>query len=199
MSFSRSFLKSIGLTDEQISAAIEEHTAVTTALKQQRDQLEGDVAKYKADAEKLSAVQKELDELKARPDYKADLDRVTKELSDYKAQVSAEAEAAKVRAAYKQLLADEHISDKRHEAILKVTDFSGMKLDKDGKLENADKLKESIGKDWAEFKVSNRERGPKVDNPHSTDNGQPSGAIRQMTAQWHAERYGAAQAPTQTT
>lgn len=199
MSFSRSFLKSIGLTEEQISAAMEEHTAVTTALKQQRDQYEGDVAKYKADAEKLTAVQKELDELKARPDYKADLERVTKELSDYKAQVSAEAEGREIRSAFKQVLSDANIGEKYHDAIMKATDFSGMKRDKDGKLENADKIKENVLKDFGAFRVTTRERGPKVDNPPSTDNGQPSGAIRQMTAQWHAERYGAVQTPAQTT
>lgn len=190
MSFSRSFLKSIGLTDEQISAAIEEHTAVTTALKAQRDQFEGDANKYKADAEKLAQVQKELDELKARKDYKADYDKAVQDLADYKNQVAAEAEAAKVRAAYKQLLTDEKISDKRHEAILKVTDFSGMKLGEDGKLLDADKLKEAIGKDWAEFRVSTRDRGEDVPHPPRTDNGQPAGAVRKMVAQWHAERYG---------
>ena len=196
MSFSRSFLKSIGLTDEQISAAIEEHTAVTTALKAQRDQFEGDANKYKADAEKLAQVQKELDELKARKDYKADYDKAVQDLADYKNQVAAEAEAAKVRAAYKQLLTDEKISDKRHEAILKVTDFSGMKLDKDGKLENADKLKEAIGKDWAEFRVSTRDRGEDVAHPPRTDNGQPIGDIRAMGAKRREARYGTI--PTQT-
>lgn len=196
MSFSRSFLKSVGLTDEQISAVMEEHTAVTTALKGQRDQFEGDVNKYKADAEKLAQAQKELDELKARKDYKADYDKAVKDLEDYKKQVAAEAEAAKVRAAYKQLLTDEKISDKRHEAILKVTDFSGMKLGEDGKLVDADKLKEAIGKDWAEFKVSTRDRGEDVNHPPRTDTDPPMGEIRAMGAKRREARYGAI--PVQT-
>jgi len=191
MSFSRSFLKSVGLTDEQISAVIEEHIAVTTLLKAQRDQFEGDANKYKADAEKLAQVQKELDELKARKDYKADYDKAVQDLADYKNQVAAEAEAAKVRAAYKQLLTDEKISDKRHDAILKVTDFSGMKLDKDGKLENAEKLKEAIGKDWAEFRVSTRDRGEDVAHPPRNDNGGGVNTEMQMYAKrFHDERYG---------
>lgn len=191
MSFSRSFLKSVGLTDEQISAVMEEHTAVTTALKGQRDQFEGDANKYKADAEKLAQVQKELDELKDRKDYKADYDKAVKDLEDYKKQVTAEAEAAKVRAAYKQLLTDEKISDKRHDAILKVTDFSGMKLGEDGKLLDADKLKEAIGKDWAEFRVSTRDRGEDVPHPFRTDNGGGVNTEMQMYAKrFHDERYG---------
>jgi len=191
MSFSRSFLKSVGLTDEQISAVMEEHTAVTTALKTQRDQFEGEASQHKADAEKLAQVQKELNELKARKDYKADFDKAVKDLEDYKAQVAAEAEAAKVRAAYKQLLSDEKINDKQHEAILKVTDFSGMKLDKDGKLENADKLKEAIGKDWAPFRVTIRDRGEDVAHPPRNDNGGGVNTEMQMYAKrFHDERYG---------
>jgi len=191
MSFSRAFLKSVGLTDEQISAVMEEHTAVTTALKTQRDQFEGEASQHKADAEKLAQVQKELNELKARKDYKADFDKAVKDLEDYKAQVAAEAEAAKVRAAYKQLLSDEKINDKQHEAILKVTDFSGMKLDKDGKLENADKLKEAIGKDWAPFRVTIRDRGEDVAHPPRNDNGGGVNTEMQMYAKrFHDERYG---------
>jgi len=191
MSFSRAFLKSVGLTDEQISAVMEEHTAVTTALKTQRDQFEGEASQHKADAEKLAQVQKELDELKARKDYKADFDKAVKDLEDYKAKVAAEAEAAKVRAAYKQLLSDEKINDKQHEAILKVTDFSGMKLDKDGKLENADKLKEAIGKDWAPFRVTIRDRGEDVAHPPRNDNGGGVNTEMQMYAKrFHDERYG---------
>lgn len=191
MSFSRSFLKSVGLTDEQISAVMEEHTAVTTALKTQRDQFEGDANKYKADAEKLAQVQNELAELKARKDYKADYDKAVQDLADYKNQVAAEAEAAKVRAAYKKLLSDEKINDKLHEAILKVTDFSGMKLDKDGNLENADKLKEAISKDLAPFKVTIRDRGEDVPHPPRTDNGGGVNTEMQMYAKrFHDERYG---------
>lgn len=199
MSFTRSFLKSIGLNEEQISATMEEHTAVTTALKQQRDQFEAEAAKYKADAEKLPAAQKEVEELKARKDYKDDFDRVTKELSDYKAQVSAEAEGREIRSAFRHVLSDANINEKYYDDIMNITDFSGMKRDKDGKLENADKIKESVIQKFGQFRVSTRERGPKVDNPPAPDNGQPTGAIRQMTAQWHAERYGAVPTPTQTT
>ena len=52
MALTRNMLKGMGLTDEQVSAIIDAHTDTTDALKAQRDQ-------YKADAEKLPAVQKE--------------------------------------------------------------------------------------------------------------------------------------------
>lgn len=190
MSFSRSFLKSIGLNDEQISAAIEEHTAVTTALKAQRDQFEGDANKYKADAEKLAQVQKELDELKARKDYKADYDKAVKDLEDYKAQVKRDQELSKVKAAYRKLLKDEQISDNWAEDIMAFTQFEGMKLGEDGALQDVDALKKTIGEKYGKYKVTVRDRGEDVPHPPRTDNGQPAGAVRKMVAQWHAERYG---------
>ena len=191
MSFSRSFLKSIGLNEEQISAALEEHTNVTKYMQSQIDQYKADSDKFKADAEKLPTVQKELDELKARKDYKADYDKAVQDLADYKNQVAAEAEAAKVRAAYKQLLTDEKINDKQHEAILKVTDFSGMKLGEDGKLLDADKLKEAIGKEWAPFKVTIRDRGENVPHPPRSEDGGGVNTEMQMYAKkFHDERYG---------
>ena len=191
MSFSRNFLKSIGLTDEQISAAIEEHTAVTTALKAQRDQFEGDANKYKADAEKLAQVQKELDELKARKDYKADYDKAVKDLEDYKTQVKRDQELSKVKAAYRKLLKDEQISDNWAEDIMAFTQFEGMKLGEDGALQDVDALKKTIGEKYGKYKVTVRDRGEDVAHPPRTDNGGGVNTEMQMYAKrFHDERYG---------
>ena len=61
MSLTRKLLKGMGLTDEQVDTIIEAHTDTVDGLKEQ-------VKTYKADAEKLPNVQKELDELKAAGD-----------------------------------------------------------------------------------------------------------------------------------
>ena len=197
MGFSRSFLKSAGLTDDQISAVMEEHNSVVAALSKQRDDFKADAEKYKADADKLPDVQKELDTLKGGEDYKAKYEKEHTDFEAYKTQVAKDAEDAKIRAAYRKLLSEEKISEKRLDSIIKVTDFSGMKLDKDGNLENDKALRESIGKDWADFKVTQRERGPQVNTPPAPDNngGSALGEIRQMTAKWHAAKYGSV--PTQ--
>ena len=158
MAFSRSFLKNLGLTDEQITAVIEEHVAVTDALKQQRDG-------YKADADKLADVQKQLDEAKAGEDFKAKYEQTQKEFDAYKAQIAQEAETAKIQAAYRELLRAEKINEKRFDVVCRATDFSGMKLGKDGTLQNADALKEAIRKDWADFKVTQETKGADVQTP----------------------------------
>ena len=159
MALKRSFLESMGLTEAQISAIMDEHTAVTDRMKKEIDQ-------YKADAEKLPEVQKELDALKGGEDFKAKYDREHQDFEDYKAQVARDADAAKARSAYRKLLADAGISgEERLDAICKITDFSGMKLEKDGSLHDADKLTESIKQDWAGFIPKTSQRGAPVDTP----------------------------------
>ena len=61
MALTRKSLKAMGLTDEQVDSIIEMHSETVDGLKEQ-------VKTYKADAEKLPNVQKELDELKAAGD-----------------------------------------------------------------------------------------------------------------------------------
>ena len=61
MALTRRFLKGMGLTEEQVDTIIEAHTEVTDGLKEQINQ-------YKADADKLVDVQKELDDLKSAGD-----------------------------------------------------------------------------------------------------------------------------------
>lgn len=95
MALTRKALKAMGLTDEQVDSIIEMHTETTDGFK-------ADLAKYKADAEKLPGVQKELDDLKAKGDdgWKDKHDKVQKELEDYKAEQAAkETKAAKEKAA----------------------------------------------------------------------------------------------------
>lgn len=161
MAFSRSFLKSTGLTDEQITAVMEEHTAVTDALKSQRDG-------YKEQAEKAADLQKQLEGLQGGENWQEKYEKEHKDFEDFKKQTENEAEAAKVRAAYRKLLAGEGISEKRLDSILKVTDFSGMKLDKEGNLMDAEGLKKAINQEWSEFKMTVTEKGAVVEKPIQT-------------------------------
>ena len=165
MAFTRSFLKASGLTDEQISAVMEEHVAVTDALKKDRDS-------YKAEAEKAAELQKQLDASKGGEDFKAKYEQEHQAFEDFKKKTAEDAEAAKVRAAYRKLLIEEGIGEKRLDSIMKVTDFSKMKLDKDGKLDSEDELRKSIGDEWGEFKTTVTEKGAKVETPPVTGKSQ---------------------------
>lgn len=94
MALTRKLLKGMGLTDEQVDTIIEAHTDTVDGLK-------ADVATYKADAEKLPKVQKELDTLKAAGDggWQEKYEKVKKDFDDYKEEISTkETKAAKEKA-----------------------------------------------------------------------------------------------------
>ena len=99
MALTRKSLKAMGLTDEQVDSIIEMHSETVDGLKEQ-------VNTYKEDAEKLSNVQKELDDLKAAGDggYKEKYEKEHKAFEDYKADVDAkEIRTAKEKAVMEYL------------------------------------------------------------------------------------------------
>lgn len=89
MALTRKLLKGMALTDEQVETIIEAHTETTDGLKNQLSQ-------YKADAEKLPGVQKELDDLKAAGDggYKAKYEAEKTAHDAYKQQIAGEKQKA---------------------------------------------------------------------------------------------------------
>ena len=81
MGLTRSMLKGMGLTDEQIGAIIEEHINVVDGLKQERDKL-----KDKIDSlEEIKDENKNLkEELKGKDDYQKKYEKLEAEYSDFK-------------------------------------------------------------------------------------------------------------------
>ena len=166
MAVTRSFLKGMGLTDEQVGAIIEEHTNTVNGLKEARDT-------YKADAEKLTAVQKQLDDLKANSgdDWKEKYNTLKKTFDDFKTESANHAKAEKIKASYAQLLKDANVDSKRIDAILKITDMSGMSLYESGKLVDADKLSASIKSEWGAFIQTTGVKGSSVETPPENHSG----------------------------
>lgn len=159
MGLTRSFLKGMGLTEEQVGAIVEAHTETTNALKEQRDN-------YKADADKLKGVQKELDDLKAKGDdgwqekYETEHAAFEKYKND---QDSAKAKADKVEA-YKELLKEIGVAENRIDSIIKITSLDDYKM-KNGKLEGAEGIKEAAAEEWKDFIVSSSQQGAKTEKP----------------------------------
>lgn len=94
MALTRKLLKGMGLTDEQVDTIIEAHTDTVDGLK-------ADISKYKADAEKLPGIQKQLDDLKAAGDggYKKKYEKEHSDFEAYKSGITEkESKAAKEKA-----------------------------------------------------------------------------------------------------
>lgn len=166
MALTRKSLKAMGLTDEQVDSIIEMHTETVDGLKV-----------YKTDAEKLPEVQAKLDkaleDLKAKGDdgWKDKHDAIKKEFDDYKkAQKGRETREAKEKA-YRELLKEAGVSEKRMDAILKVSDLDSLDLDDDGKIKDAKKVTESVKEEWADFIVKEDTKGADTSTPHSNGGG----------------------------
>ena len=166
MALTRKHLKSMGLTEEQVDAIIDLHLEVKNDLEEQ-------IKTYKADALKLPTVQKELDDLKKgdgedwKGKYDAEKAAHDKTKSDYEAKET----AAKVKGAYRAMLKEAGVAEKYLDTVLKATDLSGMKLDKDGKLEGSDDLEKSAKTEWADFIQTTTTKGASIATPPKNDGG----------------------------
>ena len=164
MSLTRKMLKAMGIEEEKIEQIIEEHAETVNALKQQRDQ-------YKVDAEKLPGVQKELDDLKEAADkdgenpYKAKYEDLQQQFDDYKADVTAKETKAKKTAAYRKLLKDAKVSEKRLDSILKLSPVDDIELDDNGEIKDAADVKKKIEEEWSDFIVTEETHGADSNNP----------------------------------
>ena len=178
MALTSKFLKAMGIEEDKIEQIIEAHTENTNALKEERDG-------YKADADKLADVQKELDKAKkaAKDDgeetvLKSEYDALKAEYDKYKGEITAEKERNAKETAYRELLKAAGISEKRISAIVKVTDIGSVELDKDGKIKDADKRTESVKTEWADFIETTTTKGANTANPPA-NNGKGNGKTKE--------------------
>lgn len=170
MALTRKMLKAMGIEDEKIDEIIDAHREVTDSLKADRD-------KYKADAEKLTDIQKELDEANKKleavdtDEYKAKYEKEHKDFEDYKKSIDAEKTKAKKVEAYKELLKEAGVSEKRIDAITKITSMDDIELDADGKIKDSDKKIEAVKEEYSEFIVVEGSKGADVKTPPDNKGG----------------------------
>lgn len=200
MALTRAMLKGMDIDKENIDRIIEAHTETVDALKEERDE-------YKGKAETLLESQKELAELKDSMIDKSEYDslkgkyeKLKTEFNDYKNDVGEkEVKASKIEA-YKALLKEAGVSEKRIASIVKVSDIGSIELGDDGKIKDADKLTESIKNEWADFIETKSEKGAKTENPPANNGGKTmtkeqileikDTSERQQAMKEHAELFG---------
>ena len=162
MAFTRKMLKAMGIEDEKIDQIIDAHSETVDALKADRDA-------YKEDAAKLAAVQKELDELKAKGDdgYKAKYEAEKAAHDALKADIAAKETKKAKTDAYRELLKGANIDEKRIATILRAEapTIDKIELDADGKIKNAEQYTENIKSDWADFVVTQSAKGTNTATP----------------------------------
>lgn len=191
MALSRKMLAAMDIPAEKIDEIISAHTETVSAIKEERDALKADAAKVPDLEKQIETVSKELETYKSG-DWENKYNTVNGEYTKYKADVEAKAVKSAKESAYKQLLLDAGISDKRIASVLKVSDIDGVELDKDGKIKDADKITENVKSEWADFIINKREEGAKPATPpaNNGDGGKQPSRAAQMAAQYYAEHYG---------
>lgn len=174
MSLTRKALQAMGIEAEKIDQIIEMHTETVDAIKNERDAAKENAKKYEADAGKLAEVEKELAELKAKanePDaYKEKYEKVKKEYDTYKGEVTAkETKAAKTKA-YRDMLKEIGVSEKRLDSVMRVADIDSIELE-DGAIKDVEELKTKAKDEWSDFIVSTGVAGAKTPTPPSNTGG----------------------------
>lgn len=163
MSLSRKFLSALGIEQDKVDEIVQAHVETVDALKDE-------IAKYKDKAEKYDTVNSELQELKGKENpYEAQYNELKSEYENYKEQVQSEKTIANKKSLYKDLLRDCGVSEKRLNAILKVTSMDSIELDDEGHIKEADTLKESIKNEWSDFIVKTDNIGADTNTPPAND------------------------------
>lgn len=189
----KEILSRAGVEAENMDAAVDSilngHIASIDALREERDG-------YKKDAERLPDVQKELDNLKKAGEGKDDFEQkyndLKKEYDDYKSEQSAKATKAAKDKAYRAMLKEIGVSEKRLDSIMKVTDLSDIKLDKNGAIEGLEDLKESTKTEWADFITTETKQGAGTTMPPAgkTDPLKSKSRAAEIEARYHNDLYG---------
>lgn len=145
MALTRGMLKSMTLTDEQISAIIEAHMETVEGLKKERDA-------FRTSAEAAEEVAKERDSLKAQLEKAGDAAKVQADFDAYKQQVEQDKMRGRKAAALDKLLKDAGVVKDSFRATLGRTwDMDKIELDDAGGIKDAAALTETVKRDYGDF------------------------------------------------
>ena len=136
----------------------------------------------KEKAEKADELQKQLEKAQkdlkdatsdeAENKYKTKYEMLKEEYKEYKKGIEEKATKDSKSKAYKELLKEAGISDKRIESVLKVSDIDSIEFDDDGNIKNKDELLNGIKEEWSDFIQTAGVQGANTDNPPANTGGQ---------------------------
>lgn len=191
MALTRRSLKAMGVDEEKIDEIIALHTETVDGLK-------AEIEKYKQAADEAGEVQKELDESRAdleaekKKDWRSKYESVKEEYEQYRQETEQKATHEAKRSAYRDLLKEAGVSDRRIASVLKVSDVDDIELDEKGKIKGSDKLINGIKSEWSDFIVSDMTQGATTATPPANEQGsrQRTGRAAKIAAQYHDSLYG---------
>lgn len=189
MALTRKLLEGMGIDEKQIETIIEAHMETVNGLKSDRD-------KYKELADQVPNLEKQIEEAskasETQDDWKKKYSDEHKAFEDYKTSTELEKTEAKKAQAYRAMLIDAGVDPRRVDRIMKITDLSDVVLNKEGTLDDLEKLTEDAKKEWADFILQTRKEGADTATPPDTAKGVEGAdpAIKKMLQERHERLYG---------
>ena len=164
MALTRKSLKAMGLTDEQVDSIIEMHSETVDGLKEQ-------VNTYKADAEKLPNVQKELDDLKAAGDggFKEKFEKEHSDFENFKKTIQEKETKAAKESAAKAFFESKGITGNSLEIAMRGSSTEIAALDLDGeKIKDSSALDALVNGTFKALVSTTTTKGANIPNPPVT-------------------------------
>ena len=164
MALTRKSLKAMGLTDEQVDSIIEMHSETVDGLKEQ-------VNTYKADAEKLPNVQKELDDLKAAGDggFKEKFEKEHSDFENFKKTIQEKETKAAKESAAKAFFESKGITGNSLEIAMRGSSAEIAALDLDGeKIKDSSALDALVNGTFKALVSTTTTKGANIPNPPVT-------------------------------
>lgn len=165
MALTRKFLSALGIDADKIDEIITAHSETVEALKTERDG-------FKADAEKLTEVQKELDTLKADDGYKERFEKERKAFEDYKTEVTARETKAAKENAVKTYFEGKNISGKNLEIAMRGcgAEIAAIELE-DGKIKDTATLDALVNGTFSGLVQTTQVQGTNTSTPPANAGG----------------------------
>lgn len=178
MAFSKSFIKALlgeAATDDKVQALVDAHMESVTALQKERDA-------YRADAEQVPELKKQLKAQQDGADWKQKFEDEHRAFEDFRAGKEAEALTARKSEAFRKALTAAGVREKYLDRILKLSasEIEALELDEQGAARDGKALGEKLRADWAEFIGKAGEKGADVPTP-------PEGGGSGITAEQFAK------------
>ena len=168
MSLTHKALSAMGIEPEKIEQILEMHRETLDSIKADKDKALEEIKGLKEEADKVAELQKKLVKLE---DVSEKYSTLKNEYDEYKnKQTEKETKAAKTKA-YKDMLKEIGVSEKRIESVLRVADLNAIELDENGSLKNVDELKTQAKEEWSDFIVSEGVKGAKTPTPPANTGG----------------------------
>jgi hypothetical protein len=201
MALTRKFLAAFGIEADKIEEIITAHTETVNALKEQINENKIDANELKTLKDNLKAKEDELKEANKKikafeesaweekaNEWEQKYNDLKTEYDGYKTDIETqELKNTKVNA-YKKLLKEAGVSEKRIDSVIKVSDIESISIDKDGNIKDADKLIESVKEEWSDFITATSQQGANTATPPANNGGSTRTKEEIMAIKDRAER-----------